>query len=764
MTLHQRFSFTPIVAAVAVASGLNTPLAMAQEAALEEVIVTARKTLESMQSVPVAVTAFSGENIDSMVMRDIRELEGLVPNMVFDAVSVAPAGASIYIRGVGTQDVERSFDPAVGVVVDGVPQSFVNGSMANTFDFASIEVLRGPQGTLFGRNTTGGVVSINRTAPSGELGLKYEVVLGNNDREDIRAVFNFPLGSDKLAGKLGYAQQDGGGLRYNTLQDEQVGDADNQEITATLLFTPTDNLDFLFTYVNYTDQNDGIPLQNQSSRNANNPINPLPETNCQFPLDSIFGACGDDTVGDLNNLTQDYYNPIDFEWDSYTLNMNWELDAGVLTWITGYQETNEDVPTDFDGSSLNFFHAQRLQDSEQTTMELRFASSDEFSESWDFVAGLFLLQDEYNLEQRTSIAAFAGPDGAVYQNPYSNQERDSWAVFGEAHIGLGDKFTLTLGGRYTEEEKDFTGEQNLGGGGFAGYLPDGGNDLYVYGTPIYVPISKASGSATWKEFTPKVGLDYQMNDDMMVYATYSEGFKSGGFNGRNSNPDNIGPYEPEFVESFEVGYKGDLFDQTLRFNAAAFYSDYSDKQEEVIQAGEFGGSDTVVKNAATVKVQGLEGELTWVASANFLLTANVGLLDAEYDDYFADLSGDGVITNNSDLELRRIPEITGGVTGQYSLQLGPGEFVGYLSYRYTDDYWVETSNDPRGLVESRGVWDLNLSYDWQWNEGRNVRVTLFGRDLTDEYGYNSSVIIPATIAFGGVAGGTEYGLQITGNF
>jgi iron complex outermembrane recepter protein len=767
MSKRPRFSPTRMVAGLALAgvACATMPVANAQddERILEEVITTARKISEDMQTVPVSVSAFSGDTIDAMIMRDIREIEGLVPNLVFDAVSVAPAGASIYIRGVGTQDVERSFDPAVGVVVDGVPQSFVNGSMANTFDFASIEVLRGPQGTLFGRNTTGGVVNINRTRPTGELGLKYEVVAGNNDRIDFNGVFNFPLG-DMLSAKLGYAQQKDGGLRTNVLLDEDVGNADNEEITATLLFEPTEDFDALFTYVNYTDQNDGIPLQNATSRNVGNTVNPLPETSCLPGLDVIFGACGDDIVDDLNDLTQDWYNPIDFEWDSFSLNMNWDVGVGTITSITGYQETEESVPTDFDGSSLNFFHALRDQESEQKTQELRFASSQEMAESWDFVAGVFWLEDEYQMEQNTSIAAFGGPDGAVFQNPFTTQERESWAVFGEAHIGLGEKTTLTLGGRYTEEEKDFCGEMNIGGGDFAGYLPSGVNSLHVFGTPIFIPISQACGSEKWDEFTPKVGLDYQVNDDVLAFANYSEGFKSGGFNGRNSTAESIGPYQPEFVENFEIGMKGDFADNTIRFNAAAFYSDYSDKQEEIIQPDDFGGSNTVVLNAATVKIMGLEGEMTWVATQNLTLTANLGWLDAEYDDYNADINGDGNVTDNSHLELRRIPEWTGGVTGAYNVQIGPGNLSAYLSYRYTDDYWVEASNDPRGVVDSRGVLDANIAYEWQWDSGRSVQLALFGRDLTDEYGYNSAVVIPGTIAFGGVAGGQEYGLRLSGNF
>ncbi len=761
-----RFSPSKIAAGLAVAGLAATiaPLAGAQEgsAVLEEVIVTARKTSESLQDVSVAVSAFSGSQIDALVMRDVREIEGLVPNLIIDPVSVAPAGASLYIRGVGTQEVERSFDPAVGVVVDGVPLSFVNGSMANTFDFASIEILRGPQGTLFGRNTTGGVINITRTRPTDELGLKYEVTGGTDDRFDVKAIANFPLG-ETLAGKLGFASQKDGGQRSQLTVGGESGNADNKEFNATLLWEPVENFEALFTYVRYEDDNDGIGLQNITSINVGNPVNPAPETPCTLPS-AVFGDVCGDNVTDIEDFTQDFYEAVEFEWDSFALSMSWELDFGTVTSVTGRQETDEAVPTDFDATSLNFFHTWRFQESEQTSQELRFASSDELSSEVDFVAGIFWVEDEYQLDQKTSIAAFGGPAGAVFQDPYAEHEREAWALFGEIHLDLTDKWLLTLGGRYTEEEKTYTGSNSIGGSGFAGYVPDSADDFFVFGQPIWVPIASADGSEKWEEFTPKLGLDYRVSDDVLTYVSYSEGFRSGGFNGRNQDPANIGPFDPEFVENWELGMKGDFLDKTLRLNIAAFYTDYQDKQEEVIQPDGFGGSNTVVANAATVETKGLETELTWVANESLTFNASLGWLDASYDDYIADLNGDGIQTDNSNLELRRVPEWTGGANGIYSVQIGGGTLSAFVGYRYTDEYWVETSNDPRGLLDDRGVWDASASYQWEWDNDRTVKVTAFGRDLTDEVAFSSAVTIPGTIAFSGVSGGREYGIQVSGNF
>ncbi len=756
---------------VAGISASFVPAAAAAEATLEEIIVTARKMEESMQDVSVAVTAFSGQQIDHLIMRDIREIEGLVPNLVIDTLgSVAPSSASIYIRGVGTQEVERSFDPAVGVVIDGVPLSYANGSLANTFDFQSMEVLRGPQGTLFGRNTTGGVINITRTLPTGELGMRYEGTAGTDDLLDFKGVVNFPLG-DMFAGKLGFATQKDGIDRENVNLDKDVGNPDNREYNATLLFRPNDEFDALFTYVHYKDENDGVPLQNRSSTNENNNVHPEPEIPCSLDILIQLGFCGD-SVSDIEKFSQDFYpDDIDFEWDSYTLNTNYDFGVGVLTGIIGYQETDEEVPTDFDASAGNFFHVSREQDSEQTTAEIRFASSDELSDRWNFVAGAFYVDDEYHLEQFTSIAAGAGPGMALFQNPKADHERDGWAVFGEFHYDITEQLMLILGGRYMEEEKDYKGSIRFAGNdGAAG--PDvplqgyHGNpdDFYLYGQPIWVPIDSAAADEDWDEFTPRVGLDYRVNDDVLTYIVYSEGFRSGGFNGRNQNLANIGPFDPETVENWEVGMKSEFLDNTLRLNLAAYYNEYDDKQEEIIEPDGFGGSNTVVRNASSAELWGVEAETTWIANANLLFNANLGYQDAEYDSFSADLNGDGMVTDNSNLELRRVPEWTGGVNGTYTMQVGPGDLSLYASYRYTDEYWVDVDNDPRSLLDDRGVVDATIAYEWDWSDGRSIRIAVWGRDITDEVDYSSMVVVPGAIAFSGVSGGEQYGIRISGNF
>ena len=728
--------------AVMVAGQVVSPIATAAEPqlmALEEVIVTARKRPELLQDVPVAVTVFTGQTLDNLVLRDIREIEGYVPNVVIDSVSVAPGAASLYIRGVGTQEVEKSFDPAVGVVVDGVALSFVNGSMANTFDIAAMEILRGPQGTLFGRNTTGGVINITHTRPTGELGLRYEATVGTDDRNDVDGVFNFPIIKDELAGKLGVATQNDGGQFKNTLTGDQVGDANNQDYNATLLWTPVESFETQFIYENYEDKNDGIPLVSRNSLNVGNPVNPNPDLPC-----AIFGACD---TGKVNETQQDFYHPIDFQLDAYTLEMNWEVGLGTITSVSGYRDTDENVPVDFDGTEYAFLHVVRDQQSEQTSSELRFASNETLSEDWDFVVGLYGLNDNYQLEQNTGIVEEFGPKVAQHAQTHTDHHRESYALFGEANYNITDVWTLILGGRWTYEEKDIYADS---------FASKGIADLS--------PVSNVDADHSWEEFTPKLGVDYQYTNDILFYGIYSEGFRSGGYNARNSSAADIGPYDPEYVNQYEAGMKSELLDQRVRLNLAAFYTDYKDKQEEIIIPDPALGSLTVVRNAATVTISGFEAEANWVATEALLFGANLGYLDASYDDYDADLNGDGVVTDNSNLNLRRVPEYTGGVDATYTIPIGPGTASAYAAYRYTDEYWVDASNDPRGLVDSRGVIDVTLSYEWEWTTGRMVKLTAFGRDITDEQDYNSLVSIPTLLAFSAVGGGEQYGVMISGNF
>ena len=291
-----------------------------------------------------------------------------------------------------------------------------------------------------------------------------------------------------------------------------------------------------------------------------------------------------------------------------------------------------------------------------------------------------------------------------------------------------DAWTLTVGGRYTREEKDF-----IGGNGGVFYDPSKGD-------PIPPLLDPKSYSDEWKEFTPSASLRWQINDDMMAWASYAEGFKSGGFFGRQANFDCCDPtFEPEFVKNYELGLKTTLAGGKLTFNPTVFFSDYEDKQESILIPIDLSNVATVVRNAATQKIFGIEMEMSYQITENWFLRANYGYIDAEYDKYLADINGDQIVTDNSDLIPRQVPENTFGISTTYTAYVGPGALQGSLSFRYRDEVELEPSNDPIGHMDAIESLDGQISYLWGDNR---YRLTVYGKNLTDEQELAQGTIHP----------------------
>lgn len=265
-------------------------------------------------------------------------------------------------------------------------------------------------------------------------------------------------------------------------------------------------------------------------------------------------------------------------------------------------------------------------------------------------------------------------------------------------------------------------------------------------------------SDDWSELSPKISASYDYSEDIMFFASYAEGFKSGGYFGRNTDFSTAESYDPEFVDTFELGMKSTLFESRVIFNASVFYSDYSDKQEEVLIETAPGIVATNVVNAATVDIFGVDLELQAQLTESLSLRAAYGYLDAEYDDFVADLNGDAIATDNSGLIVRNAPENTFGLSTTYTRTIGPGDFSAYLSYRYQDQIETILNNDPLGTIDSIENLDLTLSYAWA-----NYRITAFGRNLTDEV-YARRVRIEPLVTFGQYTQGTNYGVEFSLSF
>jgi iron complex outermembrane receptor protein len=710
---QHRSTILTLASAVAMASAISTTAAVAQEQTLvlEEVIVTARKRKESLQEVPISVTALTTELAKSSI-RNLRDIEGYSPNVTIDNSGAGPGAASISIRGVSYQEVDKSLDPSVGVIVDGVYMGTNVGQILNNFDIAQIDILRGPQGTLFGKNTTGGVINVVRNKPTGELGGEIRAAFGSWGLQDYKGLFNFPIFEGKLAGKIYATNASDDGWLKNTTINEDTSRIDSSSYGFSLLATPTEDFEALFSYDRLEDDSDIVGGHNFNQDDS---------------LICILGGVGIpgldenetcaslDTGSDEDHVSMNDHQYASVETDAYTLNMQWDIGPGVITSITGYRENVEFRRAEYDVSAADFFALYFDQDYDQFSQEINFAST--FSDTIEFVVGAYYWESEYSQQSETvgliyNTFLLGKPPGTT-SFLRQNQKTESIAAYFSGDWHITDALTATLGVRHTQEEKDFnahTVEDVLNG--------------VVITEPEY-----AQADEDWSETTPKLGLSYQLDDDIFLFASYAKGFKSGGYFGRNTGVTALTTsYAPEFVETYELGMKSDWLNSRVRFNATAFFTEYDDKQEENIVPLSDGTVGTIVSNAATVEMAGLELEFVAALTEKIRLQASYGYIDAEYKDYEADINNDGIITDNSDLILRRTPENTFGLSATYSDYFGSVGFMGDVSYRWRDEIETIADNDPIGHVDSFGMWSASADF----TIAENYKVSVYGRNLADE--------------------------------
>jgi iron complex outermembrane recepter protein len=722
--------------------GAGTMLpAVAQESgreaasALEEIIVTAQRREESAQDVPISLTALDAGQIEKSYARDIQDVENLVPNLIIDP-TLGNGTASISIRGFQLNDVEKSFDPAVAVYLDGVYLANTTGALLQMYDAEAVEVLRGPQGTLFGRNTIGGLLNIRRAAPTGEFGGKVALNFGRFNQLDARAVLNFDaLADGKFAHKLSVVRQDGGGYFNNVTRGEREGDTAFTGVTWSALFKPSENFDALLTLDLFDDESPTRPVTSLTQPG---------ELFCQPPALPI--GCGRAKTdaeyhrSPTTSLDQQAY----VETKAATLNMTWQLsDSQRIVSVTGWREVEDDALQEFDGVAAPVFWTQRPQTSTQFSQELRL-ESDWMDGRVKSVAGLYYFENEYELNQRTFSPAFFGDPTAAMGIAFSarnfSQNVEAQAVFAQVDWNVTDSLILSLGGRYNQEDKSARGTEflQINGVGLVpqiSYGDEPNRPAYVatFVDPVTGQTRRANGVADFSKFTPRVNLTWKWDAGKLAYATYSKGFRSGGFNGRASGPSTLGPYQPEEVETIEIGAKTQWLDNRLRFNAAIFDTDYQDKQEDVVFPDPIAVTVTLVQNASSASIRGAEFELLGIPTDGLTLGLNVGLLDAKYDNWRVPGIAGGIV-DKSGFELRRAPEFTASFNAQYEQALGNGNFLVYgLNYSYKDDYYViantvqRTAAQDSGLVEAFGMLDASISYETEsWS------VSLWGKNLTEE--------------------------------
>lgn len=747
-----------------------------EEGGIRDIVVTAQRREENIQSVPIAVSALDEQALAQASIKDVRDLAGRVPSLVVDSIGAGPRGAGIAIRGISFEDIEKSFDPAVGVVVDGVVIGTNTGQLLDVFDLESIEVLRGPQGTLFGRNTIGGVISIRRSKPTGEFGVKASVGIAEFNTKRGRLVINTPKIGDFLSLKGFVSYDDTGGYYRNVTRGTTEPDYEVLSGGVTALFEPSDNIKATITY-EHTRERGEVVVSNLSASD-NGASRPGDLICLQVPVPGVglvraFGIpdaeCDREALGaeGLYTAFGNVFSPVSNNTDSVTGEIVIGLGAFKLTSVTGYQTNSESVRQDFDAASINFFDTLRVQKYRQFSQELRVAG--DISDGVNILVGGYYFDSHYELDQTSNLGFIPA---TLTQN--SIGDSTSYAAFSDVQFKLSDKFKIGVGGRYTHDEKSIFNNYGQVAPLVRLSLPAWNGEcvqvtgLLAPGVPSYGAATNCTGSKGFSRFTWRAHADYEIGDRKLIYASFSKGYRSGGFNGRAASPTSLGPYDPEIVEAYEIGLKADWLNRTLRTNFALFHTNYGNKQEEVVQPSPPGSAnpqETVVRNAATARINGFEAEVIIAPTDGLTFTSTLSILDAKYKKF---LRG-GV--DFSTLQLRRAPDVSWSVGMDYSRQVGSGTIGLSANFRFIDKYATSINADPialaagvvtndrRSISDTRETLDATLSYTLPMGNSE-VKLSVYGRNLLDDRGISSVLPVAGLFTFAGARPPRQFGGEI----
>ncbi len=716
----------------------------AASALLEEITVTARKREEMSQSVPISITAFSGDQLEALKIRDLQDLSIAMPNVSLDDIATFRSTANFSIRGLGINSSIPSIDPTVGLFIDGVYMGQNLGVLIDMFDIASIEVLRGPQGTLFGRNVTGGAVLINTRRPGDEFELAVRGALDGDPSGDggmtryVMGSMGGPL-SDTFGARLSVYYSDDDGYWVNQFDGSDHGAAETKIVRPVLTWAPTDTLDFTFRWEHLESEGDGPASQSHTNGAG------VDGTPVNFDRESF----------DFSIDEKGFY---EFENDLVTLQMDWDIafGDGTITNIFGWKDYTSTALSDIDAQPIWMFHAPAWSDQDQLSNELRYAG--EFGNAF-LTTGIFWFTQEINYHERRNLLGVAtgGVAPALTQDGGGNYEVDSIAWFGELDYALNDQWTLTGGLRYTDEDKE----------------AEIASLVFNVNSPCNVVIGGPfctfdfSDDEDWQAWSGRVGVTYNM-DVGLVYGNFSRSQRAGGYNLRNTAADTVnlgpGPFDEEVVDNLEVGIKTD-FANGGRFNAAVFFTMIEDQQREVNLSDPITGVVQVIKNTADTDILGFEFDTVVPVGDATVLTASVGYNDPEYQDIFFDLTGDGVI-DEQDLALKppRAPEWTYSVGVTHDFVFANSSTLSLRgNYAYVDDAFYTDNN--LGRLNSRS--NLTLGVDWFSPNGTWV-ASIYGRNLLDDVGHGGDTQLPSVLGplplggtFSPLTRGSVVGLEVT---
>ncbi len=705
--------------------GMGPVIASAQE--LDEVIVTATKRERSAQDIGLSIDAFSADDIGDLGWTDVTQVANQSPNL--DIKYAWGNSMPIYtIRGVGMNSFQASDTPSVGLFVDEVFQTSIAQMGTQLFDIERVEVLKGPQGALFGRNTNGGAVSYFTRKPSQESDGFVRVDVGRFNRKELEAAFGGALSETVSARLSAMTIQQSDGWVFDRTSGKDIGEADITALRAQLLFEPSDDLDILVSAFTSRDRSQPVYFQHIGFWDPAAPgtfCAAYEQTGMPDPATCVDVLGYSDTDGDpyAGDYTDRPDTPINsnatLRNDQFGANItiNKDFDRFRLTSITSFQSYDRYQPKESDANPGLFVDFLFASDIEAFSQELRLTSSGDGMFSW--IAGVSYSTDDIK-EDPPRIGYLDDFIGLRARLVYS-QERDSLAAFAQGEWELNDQWRLTVGARIIDEQLDFTKEVS--------FLlpPDFGLDDRLILAVVPDPTLDVDGKLDSTEPTWRVALDYNVNEDLLLYGSVSTGYKGGGFNGGlATNPRLSVPFDPEDVLAWEAGVKSTLADGRVQLNAAAFVYDYKGLQAATPRVDEVLGTPlNFLTNLEAADVTGFEAEFDWLPIENLEIQLGAGFLDTENNDPGVNFDGP---FGNSPRELPNAPATNINAAIRYDVPLTSGARLRFFTdYVWQDDHYKEIVNNL--LVESQSLWNARVTWfapNDRWS------VSLWGKNLADE--------------------------------
>ncbi|MGI9287747.1 MAG: TonB-dependent receptor [Pseudomonadales bacterium] len=686
---------TAIATAVFAMTGAS--VSSAQDLVLEEVIVTAQKRAESAQDIPIAVSAFGADFLKKSNVVGVDKLIGFTPGL--NGTVGQDAESVITVRGVGTDAFGVGVDNSVGMFIDDVPVGRPTLIGNSFFDLERVEVVKGPQGTLFGRNASAGAISVITNKPNLEEN-SFELTAGaGNEGQQVYEVTGNLAASDQLAFRLAARHDERDGPFENTVTGDELNNRDHTNIRLGVKYEPTDTLSTFFSAE-------------------------------QVDIDTRVGF-SDINVAFEDKTAQNQVPSQDIEVQRYLAKITWDInDTWTLTSNTSFMDYDLiAVPVDVDVSDTFFLQIQEPQEGDQFVQEFRLNGSTD-NVDW-FVGTSFIretIESRYSPDYSDFILTqvllddftFCDTSGLtcldnVEQDHFAETDNTSYALYGDVAWNINDRIKLTFGARYTVDEKEFKVNQPVPNSALSMVT---GDALVKLGTTGLL-----EDDDSWNSFDPRVVLDYKLMDDVLVYGSVSSGYKSGGFNSDPNNtlesglPQKPASFDEETVLAYEIGLKTQFWDNRAQVNAAIYFNDYEDYQ---VEAGDF---VILIENGGELESKGFELDGTFLLGESLTLMLNYSYLDAE----FTNGAIEGIDVSGE--RLNRAPEHSGAIIVSYGIPIGElGELSVRGDYIYSDSFLFATEN-PALEQESYGLFNARIGFaaaNDRWE------LALIGENIADE--------------------------------